>query len=80
MDPFLLEVGQKMDSYRSREEIMHVMDELEYVEFDIGWDSKGEEDQLNEGDEEEEDYEDDYWEDALSLRYEKTRSSRRHWS
>jgi hypothetical protein len=31
MDPFLLEVGQKMDSYRSREEIMHVMDELEYM-------------------------------------------------
>jgi hypothetical protein len=31
MDPFLLEVGRKMDSYRSREEIMHVMDELEYL-------------------------------------------------
>lgn len=31
MDPFLLEVGRKMDSYRSRDEIMHVMDELEYL-------------------------------------------------
>lgn len=31
MDPFLLEVGRKMDSYRGREEIMRVMDELEYL-------------------------------------------------
>ena len=31
MDPFLLEVARKMDSYQGREDIMLVMDELEYM-------------------------------------------------
>jgi hypothetical protein len=31
MDPYLIEVARNMDSYKGREEIMHVMDELEYL-------------------------------------------------
>lgn len=31
MDPYLIEVARNMDSYQGREEIMHVMDELEYL-------------------------------------------------
>lgn len=31
MNPFLVEVAQRLDSYQSREEIMNIMDELEYL-------------------------------------------------
>ena len=31
VDPFLLEVAQKLDSYQGREDITPVMDELEYL-------------------------------------------------
>ena len=31
MDPFLLEVARKMESYQGRNDIMLVMDELEYM-------------------------------------------------
>ena len=31
MDPFLLEVARKLDDYQSRDEIMRVMDKLEYM-------------------------------------------------
>ena len=31
MDPFLLEVARKLDDYQGRDEIMHVMDKLEYM-------------------------------------------------
>jgi hypothetical protein len=31
MDTYLLEVDRNMDNYQSREEIMYVMDELEYL-------------------------------------------------
>lgn len=31
MDPFLVEVSQKLDTYQSREEIMNIMDELEFL-------------------------------------------------
>jgi hypothetical protein len=31
MDPFLVEVARNMDNYQSRDEIMRVMDELEYL-------------------------------------------------
>lgn len=31
MDPFLVEVSQKLDSYQSRDEIMHILDELEFL-------------------------------------------------
>jgi hypothetical protein len=31
VDPFLLEVARKMDSYQGRQDILLVMDELEYL-------------------------------------------------
>ena len=31
MDPFLVEVSEKLDTYQSREEIMNIMDELEFL-------------------------------------------------
>ena len=31
MNPYLIEVARKMDSYQARDDIMHVMDELEYM-------------------------------------------------
>jgi hypothetical protein len=31
MDPYLVEVARDMDSYRSRDQIMRVMDKLEYL-------------------------------------------------
>jgi hypothetical protein len=36
MNPFLTEVAHKLDSYQSRDEIMGVMDELEYLFESLG--------------------------------------------
>jgi len=31
MDPFIVEVSRQIDSYQSREEIMRILDELEFL-------------------------------------------------
>jgi hypothetical protein len=40
MNPFLVEVAHKLDSYQSRDEIMSIMDELEYLFEALGEDQQ----------------------------------------
>jgi hypothetical protein len=41
MNPFLVEVAHKLDSYQSRDEIMSIMDELEDLFESLGEDQQG---------------------------------------
>jgi hypothetical protein len=40
MNPFLVEVAHKLDSYQSREEMIGIMDELEYLFESLGEDQQ----------------------------------------
>jgi hypothetical protein len=40
MNPFLVEVAHRLDSYQSRDEIMSIMDELEYLFEALGEDQQ----------------------------------------
>jgi hypothetical protein len=40
MHPFLVEVAHQLDSYQSHEEIMKIMDELEYLFETLGEDQQ----------------------------------------